>query len=121
MVHHSRFAKWATIASAAFFSASAFASGGGPSLSSEYIAIGAFLGAFVGVMGAAFNAKASRLFFIAFLVSVLPFVFLLVPMYSGPAGVLAAAIFAAPFMGGLSLAYGFIRLALHLFSSPPRQ
>jgi hypothetical protein len=41
----------------------------------------------------------------------------MLPMYGGVA-LIAAPVLTVPFMIGLSLAYGFVRLALHLFARP---
>jgi hypothetical protein len=90
-----------------------------PTFGGETIAIGAFLGAIVGVVGAAFNAKASRLLPGSCLVVVLLLSFLVMPFYGGsPVGFLAAAILAAPFSVGLCFVFGFVRLALRLFAQP---
>jgi hypothetical protein len=122
MTHYNKsYARWAGIAGALSLPASTFASSPIPNFGSETIAIGAFLGAFVGVIGATFNAKASRLLPISSLVVVLLLSFLMMLFYGGsPIGILAAAILALPFVVGLSFVFGFVRLALHVFARPPQ-
>jgi hypothetical protein len=107
--------KWASALGTSLVSTSAFASGGGFDLGPENIAIVASAGALVGVMGVVFNIKAARLLFSSFLVAVLPLAFFFVPL-SGIYGLLIAVTLAAPFVAGLAFVYGFLCLALRLFS-----
>jgi hypothetical protein len=72
MTHNNTSYAWVSIAGALLLPESAFASSPLPNFGSETIAIGAFLGAFVGVIGAAFNAKAWRLLPVSFLAASLP-------------------------------------------------
>ena len=128
MAKHGRhWLKLASITCALLATASAFASEPGPSQirDGEMIAVSALVGAPVGFLGAAFNMRAPRLFFISlvaspFLLAVLmAAIFPMLAMLGGGI-VLAGAVFAVPFMIGEFLVYGLIRLALRVFARPRR-
>jgi hypothetical protein len=116
-IHRENYPTCASSACTIFFSASVFADSSGPVVGSEVIAISVFLGAIVGVLGAAFAVKASRLFLNSLIASFLLLPALMIPMYAGIA-LIAAPFVAVSFMISLSLVYGFVRLALHLFARP---
>jgi hypothetical protein len=116
-IHRRNYATCAGGGGTIFFSASVFAQSLGPIVSREAIAISVFLGAIVGVFGAAFAVKTSRLLLNSLIASFLLLPALMIPMYAGIA-LVAAPLLTVSFMISLSLVYGFVRLALHLFARP---
>jgi hypothetical protein len=109
--------KWASVPSATLFSTSAFANGVGFHIGTHFFAMAVSAGALIGVLGAAFNVKASRLFLFSFLVAVLPLALSFMAKL-GIYDLVAAVTLGASFMAGLAFVYSFIRMALHLFSGP---
>jgi ABC-type dipeptide/oligopeptide/nickel transport system permease subunit len=109
------FAKWVSIAGAAFFAESAFASSPMIRIGEGILIVVAILGVIVGGLGAAFDVKVPRLLLTSLVVpTILFFVVLVGTGGMGAMLLLAAVQLVVPFMICLTSVYGFVRLARHL-------